>query len=150
MRKLIPYLLLAVLFVVAFGIRQYQSARENEQDNIPAGNTQPRTKGSTDDRRGSLDVFRDPDAEYYFTKHARCRMECRRITQKEIREIVRQAEVNYSKSDLDAAQGPRYAVEGYTSADRQHIRVIVAPKQRHLSIVTVIDLDKDWECPSCR
>ena len=80
---------------------------------------------------------------------ARCRMACRRITQKEVKEIVRKAEVNYRKSDLDAGQGPKYAVEGYTSRDRQHIRVIVAPRQRHLSIVTVIDLDKDWECPSC-
>jgi hypothetical protein len=25
----------------------------------------------------------------------------------------------------------------------------VAPKQKHFSIVTVIDLDKEWECPSC-
>lgn len=77
-------------------------------------------------------------------------MDCRKITQKEVKEIVRKAEVNYTKSDLNDPKGATYALEGFTSKDRQHVRIIVAPKQRHLSIVTVIDLDKDWECPSCK
>ncbi|MDH4089708.1 MAG: DUF4258 domain-containing protein [Cyclobacteriaceae bacterium] len=149
-KKLIPYIILAVLFVIALGIRQYRSEEVSETGSPATNNTAPSTKKATESRRSNLDIFRDPEAEYFFTKHARCRMACRNITQKEVKEIVRKADVNYNKSDLDAAQGPKYAVEGYTARDRQHIRVIVAPKQRHLSIVTVIDLDKDWECPSCR
>jgi hypothetical protein len=149
MKKLIPYLLIAVLFVVALGVRQCRNS-QGGIDNSPVSNSTPKPKKTTEDNRSNLDVFRDPESEYFFTKHARCRMECRKITQKEVKEIVRKADVNYNKSELDAAQGPKYAVEGYTSKDRQHIRVIVAPKQRHLSIVTVIDLDKDWECPSCK
>ncbi|MBL7871346.1 MAG: DUF4258 domain-containing protein [Cyclobacteriaceae bacterium] len=149
MKKLIPYLLLAVLFVIALGVRQCRNSEALESDNPSVTKSAPKSK-STDDIRSNLDVFRDPESDYFFTKHARCRMECRKITQKEVKEIVRKADVNYNKSELDAAQGPKYAVEGYTSKDRQHIRVIVAPKQRHLSIVTVIDLDKDWECPSCK
>ena len=144
MKKLIPYLLLLVLFVVAFYVKQ---CREEGYDTSEVPVT--KENQSTRDSRNHLETFRDPDAEYFFTKHARCRMECRRITQKEVKEIVRKADVNYRKSDLKAADGPTYALEGYTSKDRQHIRIIVAPKQRHLSIVTVIDLDKDWECPSC-
>ncbi len=150
MKKLIPYIVLAVLFVIALGIRQYRSAQAVETGSPATNNTAPKTKKTAESKRSNLDVFRDPEAEYFFTKHARCRMACRNITQKEVKEIVRKADVNYNKSDLDAAQGPRYAVEGYTARDRQRIRVIVAPKQRHLSIVTVIDLDKDWECPSCQ
>jgi hypothetical protein len=150
MKKLIPYVLLAVLFVVALGVRQCRNSEELGKDDSPVSNSTPKPKKTTEDNRSNLDVFRDPESEYFFTKHARCRMECRKITQKEVKEIVRKADVNYNKSELDAAQGPKYAVEGYTSKDRQHIRVIVAPKQRHLSIVTVIDLDKDWECPSCK
>lgn len=146
MKKLIPYLLLAVLFVIALGVRQCRNNNESEPDDYSVSTP----KSKKEDSRSNLDAFRDPESEYFFTKHARCRMECRKITQKEVKEIVRKAEVNYNKSELDAAQGPKYAVEGYTSKDRQHIRVIVAPKQRHLSIVTVIDLDKDWECPSCK
>jgi len=148
MKKAIPYLLLAVLFVIAYFVKQYREQSSVDQDRNPTIEARKNTKGSADSR-SSLEVFRDPDSEYFFTKHARCRMECRSITQKEVKEIVRNADVNYNKSDLHATQGPKYALEGYTSKDRQHVRIIVAPKQKHLSIVTVIDLDKDWECPSC-
>jgi len=142
MKKAIPYLLLAILFVIALFVRQYRE-QHTSPDTSPANKSTKSSAGSN-----NLDRFRDPEAEYFFTKHARCRMECRSITQKEVKEIVRKAEVNYTKSELDAPQGPKYALEGY-SKDRQHIRIIVAPKQKHLSIVTVIDLDKEWECPRC-
>ncbi len=145
MRKAIPYLLLLVLFVVALLVKRY---RDNQTLPDSPSVTQ-KHRGTNTDSRNALDVFRDPDAEYFFTKHARCRMECRHITQKEVKEIVRKAEVNYRKSDLKAAEGPKYALEGYTSTDRQHVRIIVAPKQKHLAIVTVIDLDEEWSCPSC-
>jgi hypothetical protein len=147
MKKFIPYLILFGFFIVALLVRNWRDRQESNQSDVP-------TESSTNERQASgrtnLDIFRDADAEYFFTKHARCRMECRDITQKEVKEIVRKAEVNYNKSDLQASGGAKYALEGYTSKDRQHIRVIVAPKQKHLSIVTVIDLDKDWECPSCK
>ena len=142
MKKAIPYLILLVFFLIALALRQYRESSASEGAETGKSNTAT--------TRNSLDIFRDQDAEYFFTKHARCRMECRHITQKEVKEIVRKADVNYSKSEPDASTGPTYALEGYTSRDRQHIRIIVAPKQRHLSIVTVIDLDKDWECPGCK
>lgn len=87
-------------------------------------------------------------AELFFTKHARCRMQCRNITQKEVREILAKGTINYSKSNLQTSKAAEYALEGVTS-DRQHVRIIFSPKQRHMTVVTVIDLDKDWECPSC-
>jgi len=144
MKKFIPYLILLGFFIVALLVKNWREQQRSEAstENAPG---QRQTSG-----RISLDVFRDANAEYFFTKHARCRMECRNITQKEVKEIVRKANVNYNKSDLQASGGAKYALEGYTSKDRQHIRVIVAPRKKHLSIVTVIDLDKDWECPSCR
>jgi Domain of unknown function (DUF4258) len=145
MKKLIPYLLVLVLFVVALFVKQCREAKND--DGL--------TKDSKEERSSSkainnLDVFRDENAEYFFTKHARCRMECRHITQREVKEIVRKADVNYSKSELDAPRGPKYALEGYTSKDKQHVRIIVAPKQKHLTIVTVIDLDEEWSCGSCK
>lgn len=137
-KKLIPYLFVVVLAVIAFFVKQCRESRLVVTE-------QNATEG-----RNSLDVFRDPQAEYYFTKHARCRMKCRQITQKEVKEIVQKANVNYGKSELDGEEGPKYAMEGYTFKEDQHVRIIVAPKQKHLSIVTVIDLDRDWECPSCK
>jgi len=141
--------LLVVLFVVALGLKHFRTRTEEVTDSTAISRTAGKPRKS-EGSQSNLDTFRDPEAEYFFTKHARCRMACRSITQKEVKEIVRMANVNYHKSELDGSQGPKYAVEGYTSRDRQHVRVIVSPRQRHLSIVTVIDLDKDWECPSCK
>ena len=74
-------------------------------------------------------------------------MKCRQITQQEVRDILLNGKVNYNKSDLNDPKGASYALEGYTK-DRQHIRVIFAPKQKHLSVVTVIDLEEERPC-SC-
>lgn len=96
-----------------------------------------------------LSGFKDPAAQYHFTRHAKCRMECRHISQEEVREIIQRGEVNYQKSDLEASRGAKYALEGYTTKEWQHVRVIVASEQSSLAIITVIDLDEDWECPNC-
>jgi hypothetical protein len=149
MKKRIPYFLLAILFVIALVVKHYR-ARQLEEINSPSVQNAPQKNGTAENKQNNLDVFRDAEAKYFFTKHARCRMACRKITQQEIKEIVRKADVNYNKSELDAERGPKYALEGYTLKYRQHIRVIVAPTQKHLSIVTVIDLDEDWACPSCQ
>lgn len=152
MKKAIPYIFILVLFAVAFSVKQCREGQppiEVEKEVNSKDNRAEPTKQS-DNGKSNLDDFRDAASEYFFTKHARCRMKCRSITQEEVKEIVRKAEVNYNKSELDAAQGAKYALEGYTSRDKQHVRIIVAPKQKHLTIVTVIDLDYDWECPSCK
>lgn len=144
MKKIIPYLFIFVLFIVALFVKQCREAKNDE-----GLTTSPTEKTKSSKAIGNLDIFRDESAEYFFTKHARCRMECRHITQYEVKEIVRKAEVNYNKSELDAPRGPKYALEGYTSKDHQHVRIIVVPKQKHLTIVTVIDLDEEWACGSC-
>lgn len=82
------------------------------------------------------------------TKHARCRMECRHITEAEIRDILHDGTINFKKSELHAERGPKYAVEGYLH-DRQHLRVIFAPEPHSMVVVTCIDLDTEWQCPSC-
>lgn len=154
LKKILPYLLLAVLLVAALMLRRCNQNSNNElTDNQKQKRIERKDKPDeekTDNEKSSLDVFRDIDADFYFTKHARCRMKCRHITQEEVKEIVQRAEVNYKKSELDAPEGPKYALEGVTSNDKQHVRIIVAPKKRHLTIVTVIDLENEWNCPSCK
>lgn len=147
MKKAIPYLLIVVLFIVALFVRQCREGSTTEKSSRPSSGTYHSTQR---DSSSVADVFRDVEATYFFTKHARCRMECRHITQKEVKEIVQQANINFAKSEPDAPRGAKYALEGYTSKDQQHVRIIVAPKERHLTIVTVIDLDEDWKCGSCK
>ncbi|WP_336516497.1 DUF4258 domain-containing protein [Pollutibacter soli] len=80
-----------------------------------------------------------------YTRHARCRMSCRDITENEIRFILNNGIVNKSKSDLNSKPEPKYAVEGYGD-NRQHLRVIFAPSTRGMVVITCIDLEKEWKC----
>jgi len=80
-----------------------------------------------------------------YTHHARCRMDCRRITEKEIREILERGTINQAKSDPYGKPDPKYAFEGYTD-EGQHLRVIFAPESDGLVVITCIDLSTEWPC----
>jgi hypothetical protein len=81
----------------------------------------------------------------YYTVHANCRMKCRNIDSSEVKEILADGKINYTKSDLHGKGCPKYALEGITH-DQQHVRVIVGDCESQASIITVIDLDTDFEC----
>ena len=83
--------------------------------------------------------------QIYFTKHARCRMECRHIDESEVKEILDEGKINYSKSETESTPCPKYALEGITH-DKQHVRIIVGDCKTEASIITVIDLDNEFEC----
>ena len=93
------------------------------------------SKGDPFDRHGRL----------IFTKHARCRMDCRHITTHEIEEILDKGTINYGKSEPDARPDPKYAVEGY-SDEQQHLRIIIAPEGEKLIVITCIELGVEWSC----
>jgi hypothetical protein len=79
------------------------------------------------------------------TKHVKCRMDCRQITLEEIKEILKKGNVNYAKSGLSSKGDSTFALEGY-SQENQHIRVVVAPENDGLVVITCIDLNKEWPC----
>lgn len=102
----------------------------------PAGNNTDRDKGF--DRRTAL-------LEY--SNHAKCRMQCRNISQAEVEEVMKDGKINYTKSDIQNARCPRYAVEGVTN-DNQRVRIVYAQCNVATTVVTVIDLESDYTC-SC-
>lgn len=73
-------------------------------------------------------------------------MACRQISEQEIQDILVNGSINYKKSSLQVADcQKKYAVEGLT-ADQQRVRVIFAPCAEEVTVVTCIDLGKEWEC----
>ena len=100
----------------------------------PASNKTDRDKGF--DRRTAL-------LEY--SNHAKCRMQCRHISQAEVEEIMRDGKINYTKSDLQNARCPRYAVDGMTDDD-QRVRIVYAQCNQSTTVVTVIDMETDFTC----
>lgn len=97
-------------------------------------------------RSPSTDIHLDRTvSRFIYTKHARCRMDCRHIDETEVREILQKGTINYAKSQPDDKPDPKYAVEGLTH-DGQQVRIIFAPSQRGMVVITVIDLKEEWQC----
>lgn len=90
------------------------------------------------------ETFRDTN-HLILTKHVKCRMDCRNITIDEIKHVLKTGYVNNSKSGIGSRGDSTFALDGY-SADKQHIRVVVAPETAGLVVVTCIDLNKEWFC----
>jgi hypothetical protein len=80
-----------------------------------------------------------------YTEHAKCRMACRHISQSEVEEIMKDGSINYRKSNGSETPCPVYALEGVTHDD-QRVRIVYAQCDTKTKVVTVIDLDTEWEC----
>ena len=101
-------------------------------------------------QNNSLKSFSNSDSfrnttHLIFTKHAKCRMDCRHITEDEIKEIVHDGKVNEAKSGPGSKGDETYALEGYSN-EHQHLRIVVAPESDGLVVITCIDLDNEWQC----
>src|SRR4028119_1109068 len=133
LKKILPLLLLLVMAVIAISIRRCNSNsssnstnnkyRSTENTQGPARSTrrnQPAENKTTGNRKVGLDR---KATDLYFTKHAKCRMKCRHITQQEVKDILVRGTVNYNKSELQDPKGATYAVEGVTS-DKQKVRIV--------------------------
>ena len=105
--------------------------RTHEDDNVRTG---------TDD-----EVIDRHPGHLIYTKHARCRMDCRHIDETEVLEILEKGRINYRKSEPAGRPDPKYALEG-TTHDGQQVRIIFAPAKRGMVVITVIDLGSEWSC----
>lgn len=72
-------------------------------------------------------------------------MVCRHIDETEVKEILENGIINYDKSEPAGRPDPKYALEGRTHDD-QYVRIIFAPANRGMVVITVIDLQKEWSC----
>lgn len=145
--------IVVVLGVALFFVRRSQekgdttTVKKNEPakvDPVPG----KRDGRKTTDPAGEVDRNRGFDRRISYieyTEHAKCRMECRKITQREVEEIMRDGKVNYKKSNAQGRPCPTYALEGVTGDD-QRVRIVFAQCDLKTKVVTCIDLDTDWEC----
>ncbi len=136
-KKILPYLFFALLAIAAIWLRNRNGLNNDDKE---------RKKPKTDKPTVNRDRGFDRRTSYLeYTLHAKCRMECRHITQKEVEDIVRNGEINYRKSDVNDMPCPTYALEGYTG-DKQHVRIVFAQCDNKTKVVTCIDLDNEFAC----
>ena len=132
-KKAIPYIILVVLAVMVLVVKTCNKSRDT---------TEHTTNKAAKEQRG---LNRNP-SQINYSKHAKCRMDCRHIDETEVKDMLTNGTINYKKSDLQKNEcNKRYAVEGY-SKDNQHLRIIVVPCANEVTIVTCIDIGVEWEC----
>ena len=71
-------------------------------------------------------------------------MACRHVDEEEIKELLKSGTINERKIEK-SSRGTAYPVEGI-SRDGQLLRVVVAPHEEKIVVVTVIDLRQEWSC----
>lgn len=131
-KKAGPYIFLLLLFFIAAWLVNGDSNIESNSEN----------KTTQTDKQG---LNRNPQ-QINYSKHARCRMDCRKVSEIEVEELLQDGTINYKKSDLKGEScRKKYAVEGI-SRDKQKLRIIFAPCADEVTVVTVIDLQTEWEC----
>ena len=136
-KKILPILFFALLALAAIWLKNRNGLNNDEKE---------RKKPKTDKPTVNRDRGFDRRISYLeYTRHAKCRMECRHVTQKEVEDIVRNGEINYRKSDVNDVPCPTYALEGYTD-DKQHVRIVFAQCDNKTKVVTCIDLDNELAC----
>ncbi|MFT3935034.1 MAG: DUF4258 domain-containing protein [Chitinophagaceae bacterium] len=134
MKKALPYIFLGILVIAALTIKRCKN--NNVSPSVITNPTQNTDRNNGLDRRVSY-------LEY--TQHARCRMDCRQITEEEVKYILQNGTINYRKSEANGHPCPTYALEGY-SLEKQHLRIVFAQCDYKTKVVTCIDLDHEFEC----
>lgn len=119
-RKVIFTLILVLILLAIFVFRRWQEPQRSEA------------------------FDRTPDKLSY-TKHGRCRMYCRQISEEDINQIMKKGIINFNKSNRFDRPCPTYALQGVTS-DGESIRVIFAQCNTETKVVTAYNLKQDFDC----
>lgn len=80
-----------------------------------------------------------------YTKHALCRMDCRRISKEDVREIMEKGIINFNRSNRRDRPCPTFALQGETG-DGEKLRVIFAQCNDETKVVTCYNLEEEYDC----
>jgi hypothetical protein len=139
-RYFLPYFLGIFGLFILWKIYEFSNQPDFQQEKIKK--EQPATIKTGESNPDELNRTTN---SFIYTKHARCRMDCRNIDETEVKEILQKGTINYQKSQYQNTDNPKYAVEGW-SHDKQHLRIVFAPTEEAVVVVTCIDLENEFEC----
>ena len=132
-KKYLPFIVLVAAALLLFYVKQ------NQRGSFPRNPNTNITIPAVTDAGFNRNI-----TKIIYSKHARCRMDCRHIDESEVKEILQTGTLNQAKIESDN-RGKTFPLEGVTH-DHQHVRIVFAPHQDEVVVVTVIDLDKEWNC----
>src|ERR1700712_5666722 len=97
--KIISLLLVVALLVVAVWLRSRNGPATTTTKTTT--NTPVTRRNDRSENTGNGRGFTRKVSYLEYSVHARCRMSCRHITQEEVKDIMQNGNINYSKSDLN-------------------------------------------------
>jgi hypothetical protein len=131
----VSIIVIIILALVAWGVKKCKNAKQDYPERVT-------TTQSGDWRHHKL----------IYTKHARCRMDCRDITEAEVEYVLANGVINDAKSEEmdEEATGhcDTYALEGNTN-DGQHVRIVFGACEKITKVITAIDIGREHQC-DCR
>jgi Domain of unknown function (DUF4258) len=131
------FALLVAALILFFVKNNQKGSKTNIRDRVTVENA---TDAYTQLRSGNKTIS--------YSRHAKCRMECRHIDESEVKEILQKGEINFAK-EKESEKGVTYPLEGVTH-DGQHVRIVFSPHENNVTVVTAIDLDTNWPCGDCK
>lgn len=140
MKKLGPSILLLLVvggILLALQFMGNSDSNPNGSGNYPGDGNYP---GNSDKQYAGKKLI--------YTKHAKCRMDCRTIDRQEVGEVLSKGRINTRKSNPNDPRCPTKAIEHRTTTG-QLIRAVVADCDDVAKLVTVIDLENNYKC-SCK
>jgi hypothetical protein len=142
--KSFKYISLLVVLVLLIALRLFtnnNTSKSSQQNGKLPESTSHREVNTGNEASGDLNRN---ITHLIYSHHARCRMDCRHISEGEIQEVLAHGIVNERKIETDS-RGKTYPLEETVNGHR--LRVVFAPKgQNAIEVVTCIDLDTEWQC----
>jgi hypothetical protein len=132
--------IIVILLAAVFFARIYRGAIHN--NNNPVHDRDQSSHISPGYHQSAI----DPNSALIYTHHARCRMECRHISERDIREVLQEGYINSAKSEQNPGPCPTYAIEENRHTDGVRLRIIFAKCGQETRVVTCIDRDHEYAC----
>ena len=100
---------------------------------------------SSSKKQSNQNITKTKETRFIYTKHAKCRMECRNIDPDHIQKVFNSGRINYKKSKPQDTPCPTQAREAKAS-DGRDLRVVYALCPSKTKVITAIDLDNEYNC----
>lgn len=137
------FLIINLIYLLLISCNGNQPSSKQDSNSLSKDGTE---SSSSDNKDKKLKI----SSKIVLTKHAQCRMDCRKIDLEEIKEVISKGRINPKKSDLKKKPCPVFAMEGRTSKGKEKVRVVLAACKEETKVITVIDLNQKVDDPSCK
>lgn len=87
---------------------------------------------------------------FKFSEHARCILACKQISEEEVRDVLKNGEVNFSESDTRGVPCPSYAIEGSSHNKKLRVLLTVFERDSTAEITTAMNLEAGKDTCKCK